>query len=147
MSNVVILFAPEKSPVKEQAKAVADAISSKEWKVSIKSAAKSHIPELAPADIMIFGSGDTKIPASEGEYKELFRAFEGVNFAGKIAAVFSETGSSFDSELVKTLEDSDAALFQPVLSFSGSQINKKTMTDWVKKLFAFFKEYRSTRNV
>jgi len=147
MSNVVILYAPEKNAIKEQAKAMAQAIDGKEFAVTVKSAAKSHIPDLAAADIMIFGSREENAAESESEYREILRACEGVNFAGKVAAIAGKTGSSFDSQLKKILSDTDAAVFQQVFELSDREVNKKAVTDWAKKLYAFFKDYRSARNV
>ena len=95
------------------------------WKNTMKPAEEARIPDLTPVDLMLFGAEDS-LSLSSGPYGELFRSFQGVNFAGRKGALFSTSTGGVEA-LRKMVQDSEL-----VLSRSPLIVKKDTTEESVQ---------------
>ena len=59
MFNVAIIYAPQKSELKELAGIIKNSFNSKSFKVIIKSASQAGIPDIAAAEILILAGNSS----------------------------------------------------------------------------------------
>lgn len=97
----------------------------------IKPAGEARIPDLTPVDFMLFGAEDG-IPLPNSSYRELFRSFQGVNFAGRKGALFSTSPSGIES-LRRMMRDSELELVRPPLVVK-EDIDEKIVEAWLRAM-------------
>ncbi len=113
MVHTLVIYAPEKSRSAEAAQRIGALLKKRKYSVVIKEAASTSMPDLAAADIILFGSsvGNSR-PARtflHPDYGELARSLKGVNLAGRVVGLFSEEDRVF-AALEKALGDTGVAL-------------------------------------
>ncbi len=97
----------------------------------MKLAAQVRIPDLTPVDFMLFGAEDG-ISLPNSSYKELYRSFQGVNFAGRKGALFSTSSAGIEA-LRRMVQDSELELVRPSLIVKEDTRDKIVET-WLQGL-------------
>ncbi|MFQ3620608.1 MAG: hypothetical protein SNJ78_06640 [Spirochaetales bacterium] len=77
--------------------------------MTLLSAREARIPHLTPSDLIFFGCEEGLV-LSEGYFKELYRSLQGVNFAGKKGALFSNSSLGIKA-LQEMVKDSELHLY------------------------------------
>ncbi len=100
-------------------------------RITIKPAERVRIPDLTPVDLMLFGAEES-IPLPNSSYRELFRSFQGVNFAGRKGVLFSTSLSGIEA-LRRMVQDSELDLLRPPLVVK-EDTSEKTVEAWLRAL-------------
>lgn len=112
MVHTLVVYAPEKSRCAVAAQRIGTLLKKRKYSVVIKEAASTSMPDLAAADIILFGSSvDSSRPARtflHPDYGELARSLKGVNLAGRVVGLFSEEDKMLTT-LAKALADTGVA--------------------------------------
>ncbi|MBN1524175.1 MAG: hypothetical protein JW904_06830 [Spirochaetales bacterium] len=147
MANVVVLFGPQENSMKEYAKTIADAFKNKKYKVTVKPALNAEIPDVAPADIIIFGNKLNSPDAIHEDYREIVRASEGVNFSGRLVAVFTEHGSASGELFKSAMADTGATFFETSFRIKNNKLSGKELDEWAAAIDRFYKDFENARHV
>ncbi len=146
MHNVFIAYAPDTAETRNVVDQVRAAFDATAFAVNVKNAAQSLIPDLANADIIVFGlqkTGGGDLPA---EFSELARSLKGANLAGRAAAFFSFGSEKASTRLRKLLRDTDLSLTDEDPVFGDQRAARQTdIAEWARKVAAFFAEVRRAR--
>jgi menaquinone-dependent protoporphyrinogen IX oxidase len=140
MTKVIILYAPHDSGIKKFIEALLKAFDKKRFTVTAKNALKSHIPDIAAADAVVFGSKGNSAVSIHAEFKELLRAFSGVNLAGKSAGFFLEKNTDTFKDFEKALKVSDISIFDEPLIYQEKGIDAKQLRRWADKFGKFLEK-------
>ncbi|MEW5818015.1 MAG: hypothetical protein AB1798_21815 [Spirochaetota bacterium] len=118
----------------------------KKYKVTTLPAKDTSIPHLSAADIIIFGTDDTGKNFQNGEFKELYRACTGINFAGRMCGLFSSFSLKAIEELKRMLKDTEIDIYKdPLLYTKSKDIHDGVVKSWIEGLLASFKEFLNVR--
>ncbi len=110
-----VVVASEASPeLGEMGRTLAKELKKRKVRAEFKSAKDSLIPDLAPFDLLLFGAAAGE-KLSSGDYRELFRSLQGVNFAGRKGAFFTVENPSTFKALGEMVKDSDLTILEPGL--------------------------------
>lgn len=146
MHNLFITYAPDTIETRRVVDQVCGAFDATAFAVSAKSASESLVPDLANADLIVFGlrkAGGGEVPA---DFSELVRSLKGANLAGRAAAFFSVGSEKASARLRKALRDTDVSLSEedPVFSDQKS-VQHGGIAEWAQKVTAFFADVRRAR--
>ena len=149
MFNVAIIYAPEDEDIHEFAQQIHSEFKKSDFKATLKKANKASIPDIAAADIVVFGSKEQKKYPIHNDFSQLIRSFSGVNLAGRAAAFFILENSDTLAEFKKVLNDSDIQFFNPPLYIKKEKqkANAKAISQWVKKIYKSYKELMRGRKI
>jgi flavodoxin len=146
MHNLFITYAPDTTETRKVVEQVRGAFDATAFTVSAKSAAQSLVPDLANADVLVFGlqkTGGGEMPA---EFSELARSLKGANLAGRAAAFFSFGSEKATARLRKALRDTDASLSEEDPVFGDQRAARQAdIAEWARKVTAFFADVRRAR--
>ena len=111
------------------------------FNLRIKSAAAATVPDFTWADILIVGTDEDSLAFAKGEYREINRAFTGINLAGRLAGFFSasDTGTAEES-LHRMFRDTEITIFPVHLAVKGKDIPTAETEGWARSLSNFYKE-------
>lgn len=141
MFNVAIIYAPQKSELKELAEIIKNSFNSKSFKVIIKSASQASIPDIAAAEILILAANSSGSSPIHSDFSEILRALKGVNLAGRLAAFYAVNTSDTFKAFKKILNNSEAEIGPELfLSAKGKKARKAEIKNWIEELSGKFKE-------
>ena len=136
MNRVTILYAPEKHG--ELVGKVAAAFRKLSLDVTALPAGNGGIPDITPADIVVFASGFEGGGSLHPDFGEMVRAFAGINLAGRLAGFLDLDGGSAPALFRKALGDTGIAVFQRDLVLGGDRAKttglERTIAEWVEAL-------------
>jgi flavodoxin len=149
MFNVAIIYAPEDADIHEYAQQIHNEFKKSDMMATLKKAGKASIPDIAAADIVVFGSKEQEKDPIHSDFSQLIRSFSGVNLAGRAAAFFIMENSSTLSEFKKVLNDSDIHFYKPPLYIKKDEqkANTKAIAKWVKDVYKSYKEMMHGRKI
>jgi flavodoxin len=140
MIKVVILYAPQDPAVKRFAETVQKAFDKKTFKVTVKSASQSQMPDITAADAVILGSKADDGTAVHSDFSELMRAFTGVNLSGRCAAFFGSQGTKTAHKFADALADSDISVFESPLVFQEKGAEAQKIKRWAAQFAAYIRK-------
>jgi hypothetical protein len=116
-------------------KAIVDDLIGRGYQASYRNAADTLIPHLAGGALMIFGASHQE-SLTAGEYQELFRSLQGVNFAGRWGAFFTVGQGGVFKNLSAMVKDTDLRILEPGLVFSpdGGKGWKTEIGKWLSRI-------------
>jgi flavodoxin len=146
MHNLFIAYAPDTNDTRKIVDQVRGAFEATAFTVTVKNAAGSLLPDLAGADLLVFGlqkAGGGEIPA---DFAELVRSLKGANLAGRVAAIFSVGSEKASARLRKTLRDTEVSVSDEDPVFGDQKPARQSdVAEWAKKVTAFFEGVRRVR--
>jgi len=105
-----------------------------------KPAGESGIPDVLASDVLVFAVDGEKIDPAETDFREMFRAFEGINLAGKFAGLISLDGNDSPSVFRAALKDTDIDIFEEVLDVSLRKLKRSRVRSWTGRFTRWFKD-------
>ena len=146
MHNLFITYAPDTAETRRVVDQVRAAFDTAAFTVSAKSAASSLVPDLANADLLIFGLQKTGGSETPAEFSELVRSLKGANLAGRAAASFSFGSEKASARLRKALRDTGVSLSEEDPVFGDQRPARQAdIAEWARKVAAFFADVRRAR--
>jgi flavodoxin len=117
------------------------------FSVSVKPAAATAMPDLAGADLVVFGLQKAQGGDAPVDYAELLRSLKGVNLGGRAAAIFSLGADKASAKLRKVLRDTDITLLddEPALPSDQKPALQPEIEAWARKLASSLLDLRSAR--
>lgn len=147
MPSVFITHAPDTPEARKAVEAVRAAFESARFAVSGKPAAQALMPDLAGADLVVFGLQKTGSTDHPEDLAELVRSLKGVNLAGRLVGFFSLGGEKASARLRKVLRDTDALLSDEEPALGDARPSRQSDIDsWTAKLVAQHQELRRGRS-
>jgi flavodoxin len=133
--KVIVVFSPQEGDLKTLAETIAHKYEETNCSVVLKSAEQVSIPEINAADILVFGTEEEGTALLSGGYREIARAFSGINLAGKIGAFFSYSRGESIQNLREMVKDTDLELISSDLIFlqNGKSIKDKKIDKWINQ--------------
>ena len=133
--KVFIAYSPGKGEIADLANRIAEKCEAASVSVSIKAAGEATVPEINAADILVFGAEEEGAVLQEGGFRDFFRAFTGINFAGKRGALFSYSMQTAVDGLKEMLKDTELSLPSPGLIYTknGKSVNDKKVDKWINQ--------------
>jgi flavodoxin len=139
MHHLFITYAPDTNDTRKIVDQVRGAFDAAAFTVTVKNAAESLVPDLAGADLLVFGlqkAGGGEIPS---DFSELLRSLKGANLAGRAAAIFSIGSEKASARLRKALRDTDVSVSDEDPVFADQKPARQAdIAEWAKKVAAFF---------
>ena len=143
MHNLFIAYAPDTSDMRRIVDQVRGAFEATAFTVTVKNAAESLVPDLAGADLLVFGlqkAGGGEIPVG---FSELVRSLKGANLAGRAAAIFSVGSEKASARLRKALRDTDVTVSDEDPVFGDPKPARQAdIPEWARRVAAFFEAAR-----
>ncbi|MCX7786527.1 MAG: hypothetical protein N2442_02375, partial [Spirochaetes bacterium] len=99
--------------------------------ITMKPAGETKIPDLTPADLILLGAEES-LSLPNSSYKELYRSFQGVNFAGRKGSLFSTSLVGIEA-LRGMVQDSELELVHPFLVVR-EDTNDKNVETWLRPM-------------
>ena len=130
-----VIVASESVPeLGELGRSLAKELKKRKVQAEVRTARDSFIPDLAPYEFILFGAAADEKLAS-GDYQELYRSLQGVNFAGRNGAFFTLKNPSIFKDLAKMVKDSELRVLEPGLCVEGDakDLDGRIAT-WVDKI-------------
>jgi flavodoxin len=147
MPSVFITHAPDTSEARKTVDLVRAAFESARFSASSKPAAQATMPDLAGADLVVFGLQKTGAADHPEELADLLRALKGVNLAGRVVGFFSLGGEKASVRLRKVLRDTDAAISDEEPALGDARPSRPADIDsWTGKLSAQLQDLRRARS-
>jgi len=122
------------------AQTVAASFSSRKVRAEAKPAEESGIPDVLASDVLVFALDGEKIDPAETDFREMFRAFHGINLAGKFAGLISLDGNDSPSVFRDALKDTDIDVFAEVLDIPLRRIKRFRVRSWTGRFTRWFKD-------
>jgi flavorubredoxin len=146
MHSVFITYAPDTPENRKTVEQVRSAFDPAAYAVTAKPAAGSLMPDLAGADLLVFGLQKAQGADAPAEYAELLRSLKGVNLAGRAAGVFSFGGEKASARLRKVLRDTSAAVAEEEPVFSDQKPTRQAEIEaWARQLSTSLQDLRRAR--
>ena len=146
MHSVFITYAPDSADARKTIEQVRAAFEAASFAVVAKPAATAAMPDLAGADLVVFGLQKADAGDSPEELSELLRSLKGVNLAGRAVGFFSLGADKASARLRKVLRDTDAVLSEDEPGFGDARPTRPAdIESWVKKLTALLQDLRRAR--
>lgn len=120
--------------------AVVQAFKQKDVTASAKPASTSGIPDVLASDIILFGLAGQEVEPGGSDFKEMFRAFSGINLAGKFAGLISIDDNSSPAVFREALKDTDIDIFTEELAVSLQNIRRARIRPWGGRLYRWVKD-------
>jgi flavodoxin len=140
MIQLLILYAPEQSALKKCAESLQKAFDKKIFRTIVRSAAKSHLPDIASAQAVILGCRAQDGAPVHADFAEMVRSFSGVNLAGRCAGFFGEKGSATAGEFASALADSDIVIYGEPLVLDEKGFDAQKMKRWTAQFSTFVRK-------
>ena len=140
MYHLTILYAPDTKDTRSAANSIADAFKRENLDVKVRPAREGGIPDVLASDIVIFGLDGKDLKPANTAFAEMFRAFKGINLAGKLSGLISFNKNNSPEIFRKALKDSDIEILDDVLSLATRSIDGKKIKSWADKLYKKFKD-------
>jgi flavodoxin len=140
MSRVIILYAPEDQSMINSANNIRAAFENEGCETAVKAAESAAMPDIAAADILILGSLPKGKKPIHPDFKEITRALQGINLAGKTAGIFTLDQENTITSFRDILHDSDITLCDEGFFIAKENNNSPAEADWVKKIISLNKE-------
>lgn len=140
MYHLTILYAPDAKDTRSAVNSIADAFGRENLDVKVRPAREAGIPDVLASDIVIFGLDGKDLKPAKTAFAEMFRAFKGINLAGKLCGLISFNKNNSPEIFRKALKDSDIEIFDDVLSLATRSIDGKKGKSWADKLYKKFKD-------
>ena len=137
---ILILYAPEKPAMKKHAESLRKAFDRRVFRVFARSAAVSHLPDIAAVKAVILGCREENDAPVHADFTEFVRAFAGVNLAGRCAAFFGEKGSQTADRFAASLEDSDISLYGEPLVLQENGFDAQKLKRWAGQFSGFIRK-------
>lgn len=147
MHSVFITFAPDSADARKKVDQVRAAFDPAAFSASVKPAAETAMPDLAGADLVVFGLQKAPGGDAPADYAELLRSLKGVNLGGRAAAIFSLGADKASARLRKVLRDTDITLLEdePALPADQEPSPQPEIEAWVGKLSSSLLDMRRAR--
>ena len=147
MHSVFITYAPDSADTRRTVDHVRAAFDPAAFSVSVKPAAETAMPDLAGADLVVFGLQKAQGGDAPVDYAELLRSLKGVNLGGRAAAIFSLGADKASAKLRKALRDTDITLVEdePSLPTDHKPSSPAEIEAWTRKLSSSLLELRRAR--
>jgi len=139
MCKVVILYAPDEKFINETANNIATVFNKGKCHTTVKSANQTKIPDITASDIIIFGPNTKEKKTVHPDYKEIIRAFTGINLAGRIAGFFTFGGNESINSFKEILHDTDISLYEPNFLIENNN-DPDILMKWVKNIITQYKD-------
>ena len=137
----MFLYAPNSEELQNLGEAVVRAFKQKDVVATAKPALVSGIPDVLASDIIIFGlAGGKDLNPGESDFAEMFRAFAGINLAGKFAGLLSLDENASPAVFKEALKDTDIDIFNEELPVSSLNIKRARLRSWAGKLYHWVKD-------
>jgi hypothetical protein len=135
MYRAAIIYAPPGPPLAELAQRLAARLEGRNYKVVMKEAARSHMPDLAAADLVLLGALPAGRKAIHSDFAEMVRALRGISLAGRVAGTFTLDSASTLRSFETALADCELGL-QPesFLNLSSGERGRAELDAWVDGL-------------
>lgn len=147
MPSVFITHAPDTAEARKTVELVRAAFESAHFSAAGKPAAQAMMPDLAGADIVVFGLQKTGAADHPEELSDLLRALKGVNLAGRVVGFFSLGGEKASVRLRKVLRDTDATISEEEPSLGDPRPSRQADLDsWTGKLATQLQDLRRARS-
>ncbi len=141
MFNVAIIYAPQKSELKDLAEIIKDSFNSKNFKVISKSASQAGIPDIAAAEILILAASSSGSSPIHSDFSEILRALNGINLAGRLAGFCAVNTSDALEAFNAVFNDSEAVIGpELLLSARDAKACKAEIKNWIEELSGKYKE-------
>jgi hypothetical protein len=127
-SRAVVVASAE---VSELGRFASECLSKEKLSVDFRLAADTLIPDLASGGVYLFGASAEE-DLENGDYKELYRSFQGVNFAGRHGAFFTVGDGKVFKKLKRMLKDSGLTILEPGFVMEGDY--KDSFGSWLKRI-------------
>lgn len=140
MFKVIILFAPDEKTIIDTASNIETAFTNEKCAATVKAARNAIIPDIAVSDFLILGSKAEGKKPIHSDFKEIIRALQGINLAGRIAGIFSFGLDATITSFKEALNDSDIMIYENSLLLEDGQDDSSAIAAWVKKIVLCYKE-------
>jgi flavodoxin len=146
MHNLFIAYAPDTNDTRRIVDQVRGAFDATAFTVTVKNAADSLLPDLAGADLLVFGLQKAEGGEIPADFSELVRSLKGANLAGRVASIFSVGSEKASARLRKALRDTDVSVSDEDPVFGGQKSARQAdVAEWARKVTAFFEDVRRVR--
>jgi hypothetical protein len=113
----------------------------KKYAVRSVPANEAGIVDITAADILIFGSQEDSKGLVDGEYRELYRALQGINLAPRYAALFTIDSQEALSGMKAMLKDTNVTLYNTSLIYTYITGEKdSTVERWIEDIQTQFED-------
>jgi len=141
--NALIVYTSNSPTLKELTKKLNSFINDSLLEVRVKPAAETEVPHVCAADIIFFGSDESGSTFGKGEFKELERAFAGINLAGKVAGLFSCSSTAAIDSLKEMLKSTGITIGgEPYLGCKKEDFGEESerIKKWVNEVINTYRE-------
>jgi hypothetical protein len=147
MHSVFITYAPDSADARRTVDLVSASFDPAVFTVSAKPAAAAAMPDLAGADLVVFGLEKAQGADAPADFTELLRSLKGVNLGGRSAGIFSLGADKASAKLRKALRDTDITLVEdePSLPTDHKPFTPAEIEAWTRKLSSSLLELRRAR--
>jgi hypothetical protein len=147
MHSVFITYAPDSADARRTVDQVRAAFDPAVFSVSAKPVAATAMPDLAGADLVVFGLQKAQGGDAPADYAELLRSLKGANLGGRAAGIFSLGADKASAKLRKVLRDTDITLLddEPALPADQKPFPPAEIEAWARKLSSSLLDMRRAR--
>ncbi len=135
MYRAVIIYAPADDQMQKLVRDIEECFDIDEFKVEIKAADQSHIPDLTAADLFLLGSLPEGGKPIHPDFSEILRALGGITLAGRVGGLFSVNSEPTIMAFRQALKDCELVLSdQSFLNLKSDQLTPAVLRGWVAAL-------------
>jgi hypothetical protein len=138
--QLTLLYAPDSKELQKLADAVTQSFKQKDVTASAKPASASGIPDILASDVILFGLAGQDIDPKKTDFAEMFRAFRGINLAGKFAGLLVIDDNDSPAIFRDALKDTDIDIFTEELPVSSTDFKRARIRSWARKLHHWVKD-------
>jgi hypothetical protein len=139
--KVLVVVESDSGRLDEAGRELAKGLESEPCDTKVRASSAAVVSDVLWADVVLLGYDDEKSLGQTG-FKELNRAFRGINLAGRTAGLFHVTAAEAPALLRRMLKDTDIALFPEILS----AVAGRDVAVWVRAVVRSHREMIDARH-
>ena len=140
MFRVIILFAPDNQDIINPVNDLKAAFENEKCRIEAKAVKNAMMPDIAASEIVILGSKSEGKNPVHTDFKEIIRALQGINLAGKIAGIFYFGNEETVVTFKQALQDSDIVAYEKSLLIEDGKSDSTIIVEWVKNIITCYKD-------
>lgn len=126
---------------------IRDAFASSGFTATVQAVEDCALPHLSAAGILVLAADRGGVEFAEGPYQEIRRACSGINYAGRLAALYS-SGAEANAALSEMLGPTDIDQSVPPLQHRANGLPEDdAVSRWVAQVTGRYKEIMDERHV
>jgi hypothetical protein len=138
MYRMSVLYTPEKDIIKKFIKILKVFFNKNGIEVAAKNSAEAAITDILGSDIVVYTAGDEA--DIKNQFKEIIRAFKGMNLSGRYSAFVSFGKKSAALEIKNELADTGVTVYNRQLILDCEKLDEKFIRSWAEKLLKELKK-------